>query len=221
MDPYALAAWTARVVNQALRAPLNPPYVPGSVDLAFMRDVARLSWAEQGPVLACQFLSKHGITVVIEPHLTHTHLDGAAILLDVGRPVIGLTIRHDRLDNFWFCLMHELAHISLHLTESRSNEPSQFFDNLDPGGMKDSRESDADRQADEALIPEAEWTESPASVLRTREAVEHLATKLRIHPAIVAGRMRYRGGSYRVLGDMIGQGTVRSLFPHVPWDKVA
>jgi len=221
MDQYGLAAWTARVATQALRMPSVGPYSPGSIDLAFMREVARLSWADQGPVLACEFLSRHGIAVVVEPHLPHTHLDGAAILLDVGRPVIGLTIRHDRLDNFWFCLMHELAHISLHLTESGSKEPSQFFDNLDPGGMKDSRESDADRRADEALIPEADWTDSPASVLRTREAVEHLATKLRIHPAIVAGRIRYRGGSYRVLGDMIGQGTVRSLFPDVPWDKVA
>jgi HTH-type transcriptional regulator/antitoxin HigA len=32
-----------------------------------------------------------------------------------GVPVIGLTIRYDRLDNFWFCLLHEAAHVSQHL----------------------------------------------------------------------------------------------------------
>jgi HTH-type transcriptional regulator / antitoxin HigA len=35
-----------------------------------------------------------------------------------GTPVIGPTLRYDRIDNFWFCLLHELAHIVKHLTSS-------------------------------------------------------------------------------------------------------
>ena len=29
--------------------------------------------------------------------------------------MIGLTLRHDRMDNFWFTIVHELAYFYLHL----------------------------------------------------------------------------------------------------------
>lgn len=32
------------------------------------------------------------------------------------RPIVALTLRHDRIDNFWFALLHEVAHVALHLT---------------------------------------------------------------------------------------------------------
>ena len=35
-----------------------------------------------------------------------------------GRPVIGLTLRYDRVDNFWWVLLHELAHATRHLRDS-------------------------------------------------------------------------------------------------------
>src|SRR6185295_10071696 len=128
------------------------------------------------------------------------------------RPIIGMTLRHDRIDNFWYCLIHELAHISLHYGQGFTH----FFDNLDLKESKDPREQEADKLAEEALIPKKEWNSSPAKSLRSPEAAAHLAKKLRIHPAIVAGRMRYESG-YKVLGQMIGQGKVRLCFPEVDW----
>jgi len=106
MDKYALAAWSARVVIRAREDPPPVPFETGTVDLDFMREVAKLSWSDSGPLLAQEYLRKHGIPLIIEPHLPRTYLDGAAILVDAGRPIIGLTIRHDRMDNFWYCLMH-------------------------------------------------------------------------------------------------------------------
>ncbi|MGH7589527.1 MAG: ImmA/IrrE family metallo-endopeptidase [Gemmatimonadota bacterium] len=219
IDPYALAVWTARVAAQGLAQTPSVPYERGVVDRELMTEVARLSWADQGPLLAIEFLFNHGIVVVIEPHLRRTHLDAAAFLLDIGRPVIALTLRHDRLDNFWFCLMHELAHISLHLNVPKKDNPMRFFDDLDTQAKDDPLEADADHAAGEALIPEDEWRKSPASRLRTPEAVEHLARKLRIHPAIVAGRIRYQYRSFRVLSGLVGQGQVRSLFPDIKWPR--
>ena len=73
------------------------------------------SWLEEGPRRAKEFLAKHGIPFVTVPHLLRTYLDGAALTLADGAPVIGLTLRYDRLDNFWFCLLHELAHVGLHM----------------------------------------------------------------------------------------------------------
>ena len=54
---------------------------------------------------------RHGIPLVIERHLPRTYLDGAALRLGDGRPVVALTLRYDRIDSFWFCLLHELAHV--------------------------------------------------------------------------------------------------------------
>lgn len=213
INKYSLAAWTARIMIQASEKPPKAEYKPESVNLEFMQEVARLSWSETGPRLAQEFLRKHGIPIIIEPHLSSTHLDGAAIMYGLDRPIIGLTIRHDRLDNFWYCLMHELAHISLHYGQGFTH----FFDNLDVKESSDPREQEADRLAGRALIPEEEWNKSPAKNLRSPEAAQHLARKLRIHPAIVAGRMRHESGSYKVLNQMIGQGKVRICFPEITW----
>lgn len=213
LDPFALAAWKARIVNRASDENPKVAYKAGSVDLKFMRNVAQLSWSESGPRLAQEFLRAHGIPLIIEPHLSHTHLDGAAIMQGLDRPIIGMTIRHDRIDNFWYCLMHELAHVSLHYGQGITH----FFDNLDLKESKDPREQAADKLAGEALIPKIEWNGSPAESLPSPEAAQHLARKLRIHPAIVAGRMRREAGSYKILNQMIGQGKVRLCFPEVNW----
>lgn len=215
MDEYALSAWTARIIIQASENPAPGEYNPGTVNLGFMREVAQLSWSEQGPMLAKEFLEKHGVSLIVEPHLPKTYLDGAAILLQDGkRPIIGLTLRHDRLDNFWFCLMHELAHISLHLDK----KTAQFYDDLDVECQNDPIEGEADKIASEALIPEEVWRKSPASRLRTPEAAQHLADQLRIHPALVVGRMRHQFNSYRILNQFVGHRQVRKFFPNVEWN---
>ncbi len=214
MDEYALIAWTARVVARAQEEPPSSEYESGVVTLKFMRTLARLSSAEEGPLLARDFLKENGISLVVEPHLPRTHLDGAAVTAWIGRPVIGLTLRYDRIDNFWFCLMHELAHLSLHLG---GEEQTRFYDDLDSDSQGDPREEEADWLAGEALIPEEEWKRSPASKLRTVQAAEHLARKLSIHPAIVAGRIRRAYNSYRLLNNIVGHGQVRRLFPEVSW----
>lgn len=217
MDEYALAAWSAQVMRKALDNPPSTKYKSGTVKLDLMRQIAKLSISNEGPLLAYDFLREIGIALIIEPHLPRTHLDGAAILIKLDMPVIGLTLRHDRIDNFWFSLMHELAHLSLHFDE----DENYFYDDLDVDleveSQDDSREQEADELAGEALIPEEEWKRSPASRLRSPEAAEHLAKKLQIHPAIVAGRMRYEFKAYRLLNNLVGHREVRKLFPEVNW----
>lgn len=62
-----------------------------------------------------EYLNKHGIHLIIETHFPKTYLDGAVCIGTDGNPVIALIMRHDKLDTFWFCLLHEFAHIALHL----------------------------------------------------------------------------------------------------------
>jgi HTH-type transcriptional regulator/antitoxin HigA len=207
MDPYAIAAWKARVCIRALEMEM-PEFKRDIITLQFMHELAHLSVLDDGPRHVGEYLKNVGICFLIEPHLPETYLDGAAILAKENLPVIALTLRHDRVDNFWFVLMHELAHVWRHLNSSIS----AFYDDLDVDDSSNAQEQEADRIAGEALIPEDEWKRSPASRLRTPEAVEHLANKLRIHPAIVAGRIRHHYKSYRVLSRLVGRGEMRPLF---------
>jgi HTH-type transcriptional regulator/antitoxin HigA len=213
IDPYSLAAWTARIVSRAQEERLAGSFRVGSIGLSLMTEIARLSTSPSGPQDARDCLSRFGIALVIEPQLPRTHLDGAALLLDNEKAVIGMTVRHDRVDNFWFCLMHELAHLALHFS---NDQTSYFFDDLDHMCGIDPREIEADDLAREALIPESQWESSPAKVLPSKEAAELLAKELGIHPAIVAGRMRFER-SYTFLSELVGPGEIRSHFPGVVW----
>ena len=75
-----------------------------------------------------------------------------------GRLVIGLTLRYDRIDNFWFCLLHEVAHVGRHLDR---NQRETFIDDLSLRKMEgtgvDSPEAKADEWAEEAPITRAVW----------------------------------------------------------------
>lgn len=215
IDKYALAMWNARIQICALDNAFQVKYKPGTVNQSFMKEIARLSADLNGPRLAYDFIRSHSIAVVIEQQLPGTHLDGASIMTDQG-PIIGLTLRYDRLDNFWFCLMHELAHIALHLDDNSADQ--SFFDyDLDVDSVNNAIEAEADKLAGEMLIPENEWRISAASRLRTPEAAQDLAKKLGINTAIVAGRMRYFFKSYRILNNLLGFNQVRSCFPEVKW----
>jgi HTH-type transcriptional regulator/antitoxin HigA len=150
----------------------------------------------------------------VEPHLSHTYLDGAAILIFAERPIIGMTLRHDRLDNFWFTLMHEAAHVALHY----GVENRDFIDDLDVEASDDPREREADALAGQALIPDDAWRKSPASRLRSPEAAQHLAKVLGIHPAIVAGRMRHEWKAFRLLNNLVGHREVRRHFSEIKWE---
>ncbi|MBA2237336.1 MAG: ImmA/IrrE family metallo-endopeptidase [Lysobacter sp.] len=205
---YSLYAWLARVVQRArgLRPGVGT-YDRGVLSAAFLRELAQLSWSERGPLLAVEFLNKHGIVVVVEDHLKGTLLDGAALLDSDGTPIVGLTLRYDRIDNFWFTLLHEVAHLWKHVDDSEA-----FLDDLE-ASSEDRREAEANRLAREACIPRLIWKRSLAYQSPSRETVLQLSNDLRIHPAIIAGRLRRETGNYKILGELLGQGEVRSLFP--------
>jgi HTH-type transcriptional regulator/antitoxin HigA len=210
-DPYALKAWCWEVLARANADRLPVTYKPGTIDLKFLRKVARLSWSAEGPKLAQEFLAKRGIHLVCLEHLSRTHLDGAALQLADGTPVIGLTLRYDRLDNFWFCLLHELAHIGRHMDGTKNNEA--FIDDLSLRGVegmrRDPKEDEADDWAEKGLIPAEIWQTSRISENPSPLAVMELAQRLEIHPAIVAGRVRYETKNFRLLSQFVGTGEVR------------
>lgn len=209
MDEYALLVWRVAVLKKARQQKLKAQYKSGSITDEWLRDLAKLSRFEHGPRLAQEYLADIGIVLVIEEHFKKTYLDGAA-MLDAETPVIALTLRHDRIDNFWFALIHELVHVHKHLS------PSHLFiaDNLDDKTRSSLEETEADAGAREALIPLTEWDHSAVKINPTVKNAMALADKLRIHPSIVAGRVRYETDNWRLLNGLAAE--VRQLFEDQP-----
>ena len=211
MDDYALLAWTARVLMVSKELEPLQEYKPGTLTKESMQDICCLSESASGPLLAQEYLAEKGVALVIVPHLPRNHLDGGAMLTKDGRPVIGLTLRYDRIDNFWFTLLHELAHVVLHLKDSEES----FADDLDSVQENDRREKEASRLALETCIPRSIWRRSDAFRMRTPSKIVELAHGLRIHSAIVAGRLRRETDNYRIFNQLVGHNQVRIHFPDV------
>ena len=58
-----------------------------------------------------RFLSDAGIRFLIVEALPASKIDGACFWLNEKSPVVAMTARFDRIDNFWFVLRHELEHV--------------------------------------------------------------------------------------------------------------
>lgn len=214
-DKNALAAWFGCVLKRAEAVETKSVYKEGTVNLDFMRRVATMSTEENAPVAVRDFLLENGIILVIEPSFKKTRLDGAAIFVNKNNPIVGLTLRFDRLDSFWFTLMHELAHLALH----SGNEEVIFYDELEnvPGVEISKIEKEADDLASEALVPADKWVISAANYSPTRLAASALAAELGVHVAIVAGKIRYESNSWTKLTKIITDATVRKYFTDVIW----
>ncbi|MBN1223812.1 MAG: ImmA/IrrE family metallo-endopeptidase [Candidatus Aminicenantes bacterium] len=209
-DRYALMAWCLRLMELSKKHLLQKKYKPGSIDLS---EVSKLSYFRNGPLLAKEYLEKQGVQFFIVPHLNKTYLDGAVMVTDPKNPVIALTLRYDRIDNFWFCLLHELAHLIEHMTMDETNI---IVDELEPRHSRlksqDTKEEEADRIAQNALIPEDEWKQVNLDEKNLARVVIGLSEKLKIHPAIVAGRIRFEKNNYRILSQFLGRGEVKQIY---------
>jgi HTH-type transcriptional regulator / antitoxin HigA len=141
------------------------------------------------------------------------YLDGAALKLGDGTPVAGLTLRYNRVDNFWFCVLHELAQIGRHMD---GNGDAACLDDPNLCGVQGARggakEAQADEWADEALIPRELWETSAVRQNPSPMNVVEFANALHIHPAIVAGRIRFERRNVRMLSHFVGTGQSRHQF---------
>lgn len=210
VNPYALLAWQCRIITLAKKQDLKNKYSRRIITKEWLNKLANLSCVENWEKKVIDYLRDYGIRLVIESHLPNTYLDGAAILLSDGSPVIGMTLRYDRLDNFWFVLFHELVHIIKHL---HKGDIESIFDDLDVEAEDIERE--ADELAGEILVPEDKWEIALVRYLRNKNSIIDFAQELHIHPAIVAGKIRREANNYIILKDMVGQGEIRKLFPDV------
>jgi HTH-type transcriptional regulator / antitoxin HigA len=205
LDQYALLAWKARIVWKIRKE--HPPAAGASLDadLSWVNTFKEFTLDDRGPALAVEYLRKKGIAVVFEKHLPETYLDGAAILVDNTISTIALTLRYDRLDNFWFVLLHELGHTLLHRESGLS---TGFFDD-DSVEVTEKAEREADAFAKSVFLPEEKWTSSLVRFTQSTEQVVQFARENRISPAIIAGWIRRERNDYTIFKELVGHGKVR------------
>ena len=209
-DPYSVDAWILGILALSEKIETGEKFNQTILDKSFIVKVVCLSGLKDGPLRAKEFLQNKGIKLVVVPHFKQTYLDGAALLNKKGEPIIALSLRYDRLDNFWFTLAHELAHLVL--GHAHSAEGQCIIDDLDIVEPQNEIESEADELAKESLIPSRLWERHPARNTGKLKDIIDLATKADIHKSIVAGRIRYERNNYRILWPHVGSGQVRKLF---------
>lgn len=205
----ALIAWEARVRRLADRNPPAATFDPDAIDAAWLAGLVTLTLDPQGPARVVEHLRAIGISLVVERHLPGTFLDGAALCAQDRHGLVALTLRHDRLDNFWFTLFHEIGHLKLHI--GRSDAFVAIFDDTEsPAGS--AHEEEADLFAQEALLPAAQWDLAVSRFSRTEKAVMTDAKRFGVGPAVIAGRVRREAGDYTLLRTLVGAGDVRRQF---------
>ena len=137
-------------------------------------------------------LARWGVRCVLLRHLQKTYLDGAAFWLD-DRPAVGLTLRYDRIDAFWFTLMHELAHLA-------EGEHFNHLDQLEGGednpvaaaDQPDCYEVAADQLAAGWLVIPVAFGEFVKSTQPyfSKARIETFAAVQGRHPGIILGRLQ-------------------------------
>src|SRR6266853_5475822 len=107
VEEIATMAWVAHVLDRARANAPRVKFKPSNLSDDFIRRLPKLSVRDDGPTRALAAVREIGIGVVVESGLPGMSVDGASLHTSAAGPVLALTLRYDRLDNFWFTLLHE------------------------------------------------------------------------------------------------------------------
>ncbi|MBX3177862.1 MAG: HigA family addiction module antidote protein [Candidatus Hydrogenedentes bacterium] len=188
-EPLQLA-WLYRAHHLARTLPAEP-FSETALARAFpelktlLRDPADL-------VRLPEILARAGVRILIVEALPTSQIDGVCFWLDQKMPVVALSTRLDRIDNFWFTLMHELMHVKYGHGRERA-----MLD-VDILGRKDDipkEERLANEGAAEFCVPQAELE---AFIAHTRPGfsmakITAFAEDIQAHPGLVVGQLQHRG----------------------------
>lgn len=143
-----------------------------------------------------EILSNNGIKLIVLEKFDQTPIDGYSFWSE-NNPVIGLSLRHNRIDNFAFTLLHELGHIFRHIIK---NNEMYFVDiEEEPTLIEEMNkfEIEADNYAKNYLIPQSVWEDFQQNCFVDDDLIISFSQKYKIHPAILFGRNCFETNNYK------------------------
>ena len=125
-----------------------------------------------------------GVAVVYVPEIKGCRASGVTRWLSSTKALIQLSDRYKTEDHFWFTFFHEAGHILLH-------RKKDVF--LEGGGSETEQEREADRFAQDTLIPSSEYAKlrGRAGAGLSAAAVRAFADEVGVSPGIVVGRLQH------------------------------
>lgn len=140
-----------------------------------------------------RILAECGIRYVIVESLPSAKIDGVCFWLNDKAPVIGMSLRHDRIDNFWFVLRHECEHVLRHHGLSAAMlDVDLEKERAGTGDSIPEEERVANEAAAEFCVPQsslAKFISRKAPFFAERDILGFART-LGIHPGLVAGQLQ-------------------------------
>lgn len=168
-----------------------------SIAAATFKQARLEDWLTEGmrPLLAYpedtrrvpKILAELGVRLVLVETLPQAKIDGVAFRLSDGSPVVALSLRYDRIDNFWHNLIHELVHI-------KYGDESPIDVESDDHGSQPAIEDRANDEAADYLIPR----EKLQSFIRRMNKLYYQAKVVQfaqangVHPGIAVGQLQRR-----------------------------
>ncbi|HUM94825.1 MAG TPA: HigA family addiction module antitoxin [Candidatus Competibacter sp.] len=149
-----------------------------------------------------KILSECGVRLVFVEQLPSSKIDGVCFWINNISPVIGMSLRYDRIDNFWFVLRHEIEHVLR--AHGKIREVIDYGLEGDRAGIGDS----VDEQERVANIAGANFcvdqTEMNKFYLRKAPYISErdvlgFSARLGIHPGLVVGQIHNRTGKFNYL----------------------
>lgn len=178
-----------------------------------LQEIATLSNDEDSLKYIDSYLyDNHGIILVYAKNIEGMNTDAITFKLEGETPVIGMSLKYNRYDYFWFTLMHELAHICLH--NDMLDEP--HFDHFNEESNNVSMEEieiEANALAKSSLIPRRAWSRFRArkEFHPTTRMIDRFSEDHHIHRIIAAGFLRKEREQFTLFSDIVHSLDVRSL----------
>lgn len=194
----AQLAWLHRV-KQIASEMIVPRYSPKAVQTAVQK-LSNLLGAPEDVRTVPRIMAECGVRFVIVETLKAAKIDGVCFWLNDESPVIGMTLRHDRIDNFWFVLRHECEHVlRLHGRQSPVMIDAELEgDRAGTGEALPAEERQANQAAADFCVPPEQmkaFMDRKAPFFAERDLLGFART-LRIHPGLVAGQLQHRTGRF-------------------------
>ncbi len=141
-----------------------------------------------------KLLAGAGVRYLIVEALPGSKIDGASFWLNARSPVIAMSTRLDRIDNFWFVLRHEIEHVIQKDALQDAPIIDIAIDEMTSDGIPP-EEKRANLAAQEYCVSDYEMQRFIARVkpLYSEKNIVQFAERIGVHPGLVVGQLHNRG----------------------------